>query len=103
MDAGLRPFARNTPIWETISAFVHVALTRAKEKLILIGTVKDANKEMEKWLDAREHSEWLLPDHIRAGASCYLDWIAPALYRHRDSEMLLELGQGNIPGEIYAI
>ena len=80
---------------------LYVALTRAKEKLILIGTVKDANKEMEKWLDAREHSEWLLPDHIRAGASCYLDWIAPSLYRHRDSEILLELGQGNIPGEIY--
>ena len=32
---------------------LYVALTRAKEKLILIGTVKDANKEMEKWLDAR--------------------------------------------------
>ncbi|CJA71573.1 ATP-dependent exoDNAse beta subunit [Streptococcus pneumoniae] len=80
---------------------LYVALTRAKEKLILIGTVKDANKEMEKWLDAREHSEWLLPDHIRAGASCYLDWIAPSLYRHRDSEMLLELGQGSIPDEIY--
>ena len=29
-------------------------------------------------------------------ASCYLDWIAPSLYRHRDSEMLLELGQGSI-------
>ena len=80
---------------------LYVALTRAKEKLILIGTVKDANKEMEKWLDAREHNEWLLPDHIRAGASCYLDWIAPSLYRHRDSEMLLELGQGSIPDEIY--
>ena len=80
---------------------LYVALTRAKEKLILIGTVKDANKEMEKWLDAREHSEWLLPDHIRAGASCYLDWIAPSLYRHRDSEILLELGQGSIPDEIY--
>ena len=80
---------------------LYVALTRAKEKLILIGTVKDATKEMEKWLDAREHSEWLLPDHIRAGASCYLDWIAPSLYRHRDSEILLELGQGSVPDEIY--
>ncbi len=53
------------------------------------------NKEMEKMERMRgEHSEWLLPDHIRAGASCYLDWIAPSLYRHRDSEILLELGQG---------
>ena len=29
---------------------LYVALTRAKEKLILIGTVKDANKEMENGL-----------------------------------------------------
>lgn len=43
----------------------------------------------------------VITDHIRAGASCYLDWIAPSLYRHRDSEMLLELGQGSIPDEIY--
>ncbi|MDM5153791.1 helicase-exonuclease AddAB subunit AddA [Bacillus sp. DX1.1] len=80
---------------------LYVALTRAKEKLILIGTVKDKDKEIEKWLDAREHTDWLLPDYVRAGASCYLDWIAPSLYRHRDSEMLLELGQGNIPNDIY--
>ncbi|MGG3653409.1 helicase-exonuclease AddAB subunit AddA [Bacillus pseudomycoides] len=80
---------------------LYVALTRAKEKLILIGTVKDKEKEIEKWLDSREHTDWLLPDYVRAGASCYLDWIAPSLYRHRDSEMLLELGQGNIPNEIY--
>ncbi|MES9673575.1 helicase-exonuclease AddAB subunit AddA, partial [Bacillus pseudomycoides] len=80
---------------------LYVALTRAKEKLILIGTVKDKEKEIEKWLDPREHTDWLLPGYVRAGASCYLDWIAPSLYRHRDSEMLLELGQGNIPNEIY--
>ncbi|AWC30782.1 helicase-exonuclease AddAB subunit AddA [Bacillus cytotoxicus] len=80
---------------------LYVALTRAKEKLILIGTVKDKEKEMEKWLDTREHTEWLLPDYVRASASCYLDWIAPSLYRHRDSEILLELGQGTIPNEIY--
>lgn len=55
--------------------------------------MKDKDKEIEKWLDAREHTDWLLPDYVRAGASCYLDWIAPSLYRHRDSEMLLELGR----------
>ena len=59
--------------------------------------------QLRKWKNGwmREHSEWLLPDHIRAGASCDLDWIAPSLYRHRDSEILLELGQGSVPDEIY--
>ncbi len=74
-------------------------LTLAKEKLILIGTVKEATEELEKWLDARGHSEWLLPDHGRARESCYLDCIAPSLYRHRDRERLLELGQGSMPDE----
>ena len=47
--------------------------------------------QIKKWKNGlmRGYSEWLLPDHIRAGASCYLDWIAPSLYRHRDSEILL--------------
>ncbi|SFJ06579.1 MULTISPECIES: helicase-exonuclease AddAB subunit AddA [unclassified Bacillus (in: firmicutes)] len=80
---------------------LYVALTRAKEKLILIGTVKDKEKEIQKWLDAREHTEWLLPDYVRAGATCYLDWIVPSLCRHKDSDMLLEMGQGDIPTDIY--
>lgn len=80
---------------------LYVALTRAKEKLILIGTVKGKGKEVEKWLEAREHADWLLPDYVRAGATCYLDWIAPSLFRHGDSESLLELGQGLIPDDIY--
>ena len=80
---------------------LYVALTRAKEKLILIGTVKDKEKEIQKWLDAREHTEWLLPDYVRAGATCYLDWIVPSLCRHKDSDMLFQMGQGNIPTDLY--
>jgi ATP-dependent helicase/nuclease subunit A len=67
---------------------LYVALTRAKEKLYLIGTVKDAVKEMENWKKHLTHTDWLLPDAVRASASCYLDWIGPALIRHRDSTKL---------------
>ncbi|HZG61560.1 MAG TPA: helicase-exonuclease AddAB subunit AddA [Anoxybacillus sp.] len=67
---------------------LYVALTRAKEKLYLIGTVKDAGKEIENWKNHLTHTDWLLPDAVRASANCYLDWIGPALIRHRDSSKL---------------
>ncbi|XJZ28135.1 helicase-exonuclease AddAB subunit AddA [Bacillota bacterium Lsc_1132] len=64
---------------------LYVALTRAKEKLYLIGTVKDAEKQIEQWQDAAASSnDWLLKDFERASARRYLDWIGPALIRHRD-------------------
>lgn len=67
---------------------LYVALTRAKEKLYLIGSVKNAEKSLDKWLSAAAGENWLLHDYDRANASSYLDWIAPALIRHRDCKVL---------------
>lgn len=69
---------------------LYVALTRAKEKLILIGTVKDMEASLSKWSDMREQEDWLLPDYVRAGSSCYMDWIGAALLRHKASSSLME-------------
>ena len=63
---------------------LYVALTRAKEKLYLIGTVKDADKSINQWKSAVRHPDWLLPDFERAKALSFMDWIGPALIRHRD-------------------
>ncbi|MEM5016551.1 helicase-exonuclease AddAB subunit AddA [Metabacillus indicus] len=73
---------------------LYVALTRAKEKLFLIGTVKDAAKSLSDWQTALGQEEWLLPDFERAQAKSYLDWIGPALVRHKDAEMLREQAEG---------
>lgn len=64
---------------------LYVALTRAKEKLILIGAVKDIEKAKQKWAQIAGHSNWLLNEFDRAQAKSYLDWIGPALVRHRDN------------------
>ncbi|MCF2648361.1 helicase-exonuclease AddAB subunit AddA [Niallia circulans] len=64
---------------------LYVALTRAKEKLILIGAVKDIEKAKQKWSQIAGHSNWLLNEFDRAQAKSYLDWIGPALVRHRDN------------------
>lgn len=67
---------------------LYVALTRAKEKLYLVGTVKDGEKTLEKWNGEADGDDWLLPDYVRAKAKSYLDWIGPALIRHQDCSIL---------------
>jgi ATP-dependent helicase/nuclease subunit A len=72
---------------------LYVALTRAKEKMYLLGTVKDVEKEIEDWSDVLDHSEWLLPNDIRSNANRYLSWIGPALMRHEHCKEL----RNNLP------
>ncbi|TXC89661.1 helicase-exonuclease AddAB subunit AddA [Metabacillus litoralis] len=69
---------------------LYVALTRAKEKLYLIGTLKDAEKTITDWKNHLTHTDWLLPDFERAKAKSYLDWVGPALIRHQDCTILTE-------------
>ncbi len=71
---------------------LYVALTRAREKLILIASVKNLQKQLEAWGRFVQHDRMTLPDDALAGARCYLDWIGPALIRHPDAEPLREAG-----------
>jgi ATP-dependent helicase/nuclease subunit A len=67
---------------------LYVALTRAKEKLYLIGSVKDAEKTVSKWQDEASHPDWLLDEYLRASASGFIDWIGPAVIRHQDCDYI---------------
>jgi len=69
---------------------LYVALTRAKEKLMLIGTLKDAEKSIQEWRSHLTHPDWLISDYDRKKAKCYMDWIGPALMRHQDAHVLRE-------------
>ena len=71
---------------ETISEemrILYVALTRAREKLIITGVVNDAAKSAVKWMAAADTKEQKLPDYEMLKSMTYLDWIAPALMRHK--------------------
>lgn len=60
---------------------LYVALTRAKEKLIMTGTVKDAGKKMDSYgLTVRRKEKQLSFTRLGRAAS-YLDWILPAMIR----------------------
>lgn len=67
---------------------LYVGMTRAREKLYLIGTVKEAEKQIQKWQVHLDHTEWLLTDYVRRKGRTYLDWIGPALIRHQDGQLL---------------
>ena len=66
---------------------LYVALTRAKEKLILTGTLKDAAEKLEFYrlqAELSKAAEKPLPYLTREGASGYLDWILPAVLSYGD-------------------
>ncbi|WP_019414452.1 helicase-exonuclease AddAB subunit AddA [Paenisporosarcina sp. TG20] len=63
---------------------LYVAMTRAKEKLMLVATVKDAQKSISKWQDIASSGGTMLPEYVRSRAKGFLDWIGPAIARHQD-------------------
>lgn len=62
---------------------LYVALTRAKEKLVMVGNVASFDKKQDKWIAFTEEKDWVLPPHDRLEAKSYLDWVGPALIRHK--------------------
>jgi len=62
---------------------LYVAMTRAKEHLYMIASVKEIEREIGKWQDAQLIDPMLmLPEYTRSRANGYLDWIGPAVARH---------------------
>lgn len=67
---------------------LYVALTRAKEKLFITGTIKNFNKEVEKWSQfAVRQTVGILPLGLKKSPS-YLNWIGMSLFAHSGFELL---------------
>lgn len=66
---------------------LYVALTRAKEQLILTGTVRNLDKGMEKW-GAASGKPGLAE---LTGAQTYLDWIMPVVLNAAERERLFQI------------
>jgi len=82
---------------------LYVALTRAREKLILVGSARKLAECARRWCGPVGADGPCLPDGMLAGAASYLDWLAPAVARHRDGAAIRELGRaGEEPPESVA-
>ncbi|RHB46603.1 helicase-exonuclease AddAB subunit AddA [Exiguobacterium sp. AM39-5BH] len=68
---------------------LYVALTRAKEKLILVGTIREPGKQIQQWLHVEQTGMTLSAD-ARREAKTYLDWVAPALLKLEGAAPFLE-------------
>lgn len=70
---------------------LYVAMTRPKERLYLVGSVKDAQKAVTAWCEQQDiPAHESLPNYLRAKANNYLDWLGPAIARHDDFVAMLE-------------
>lgn len=86
---------------ETLSEemrILYVALTRAKEKLIITGTVPNIEKALLKWGGSAHVEGNKLPSYEMLKSDKYLDWIGPSLLRHRDGSELRRMG--GLEGEL---
>lgn len=84
---------------ETLSEemrILYVALTRAREKLIITGYDKDLEKSVNKWAEVLDYGGEKLPTHMVIKANKYLNWIGMALMRHKNSTELRDVYGKNL-------
>lgn len=63
---------------------LYVALTRAEQKLFLVGSYKDEQSAWKEWLKAADVKASVLPSENRlVGKSSLMNWIGMSLVRHR--------------------
>lgn len=97
---GIRQQLRRDMLAEEMRV-LYVALTRAREKLVLLGTAKDLAKSVADW--GRQGDGGRLSDEDLIGAKGYLDWVGRALLRHPLSGPLRAYPQEQGTGEIVRV
>lgn len=65
---------------------LYVALTRAEQKLILIGSYKNQEEAWQKWGLVAGHEPTILPGDLRLNAKSMMEWIGMSIIRHPASE-----------------
>ncbi len=71
---------------------LYVAFTRPKEKLIITGSIKDVESSIKKWSEDIENTGAVSEYQILKGKN-FLDWIMPAVLKHKDLNSMRELVQ----------
>lgn len=91
----LKQVIRQKMVRETLGEelrILYVALTRAKEKLILSGT-----GDLKKWVEGCGYLIYDQRMHLYygrlTGAKCYMDWVLPALAGHRCFDPVYDMFQ----------
>ncbi|MBU3176253.1 helicase-exonuclease AddAB subunit AddA [Clostridium estertheticum] len=78
---------------------LYVALTRAKEKLIITGSIRNIDKNLSRMSSSLDESSEKLGEYEILKGKSYLDWIIPAVIRHVDGKPLrerIQIGDENL-------
>jgi len=67
---------------------LYVAFTRAKEKLIITGSIKNIVRNIGRMSSSLEEPSEKLGEYEILKAKSYLDWIVPSIIRHEDGKIL---------------
>ncbi len=67
---------------------LYVAMTRARERLVMIGSARGLANECARWVASGQRAGARLSPALVAAASRPLDWVVPAVARHRDARPL---------------
>ncbi len=89
----LKRFMKSYTVQENLGEelrVLYVALTRAKEKLVLTGTVTKLADKFKKWGQVCRKTDTVLPFAQRAHAVTYWDWLIPSLMRNQCFTALAE-------------
>ncbi len=86
---------------------LYVAMTRAKEKLVLTAAMDKPQSKLKDLMSAITPQGGIPPWEVR-GAGCYFDWIAMMLLGHPDGEVLRRVAGGmtadnSRKGEVFAV
>jgi ATP-dependent helicase/nuclease subunit A len=68
---------------------LYVAMTRARERLILVGSARNLNKLVERSVAIANQNGLCLSKSSFLSAKTYLDWIVPAFLRHKECRGVL--------------
>lgn len=86
---------------------LYVAYTRAKEKLIITGSIANRERRFVWYKMACDTEEQVLPYYRRCKVSSYWDWVLPAVLRLKESKVIrmeiwnaLRVVQGEIEREV---
>ena len=71
---------------------LYVAMTRAKQKLIMAGALRKTFYKPEKWQDAADSSNTAYSVAYIEKASCYMDFVYPAALRYPEDFEILKTG-----------
>ena len=91
-------YRKKTKLLSEQMRVLYVALTRAEQKLILVGSYKNKDAALKKWELVAGHQPTVLPDDLRLNANSFMDWVGRSIIRHKilDDERALPIKNDRI-------